>query len=108
MCAQLEYEASGRKRPPLLASVSHTKTTTYLKESENLLLVFSIHISFLKQREVWNKSIAWSDMPGIQRGQLISGHASERLVARAAALHSLGGEEIKKLKYVAVASLYGT
>lgn len=33
-----------------------------LKESENLLLIFSIHITFLKQQEVWNKSIAWSDM----------------------------------------------
>lgn len=33
-----------------------------LKESENLLLVFSIHITFLKQWEAWNKSIAWSNM----------------------------------------------
>lgn len=33
-----------------------------LKESENLLLVFSVHVTFLKQQEVWNKSIAWSDM----------------------------------------------
>lgn len=40
---------------------------TYLKESENLLLLFSIYVSFLKQQEVWNESISWSDMPGIQR-----------------------------------------
>lgn len=43
------------------------QTVTYLKESENLLLVSSVHITFLKQQEVWDKSIAWSNMPGIQK-----------------------------------------
>jgi len=33
-----------------------------LKESENIMLIFSINIAFLKQQEVWNKSMAWSDM----------------------------------------------
>lgn len=40
----------------------------YLKECENLLLILSIHIALLKQQEVWNKSIARSNMPGIQKG----------------------------------------
>lgn len=51
--------------------------TVYLKECENLLLVLSIHITLLKQQEVWHKSIAWSNMPGIQKEGSLSGCASE-------------------------------
>lgn len=39
----------------------------YLKECEHLLFVLSIHVALLKQQEVWHKSIAWSNMPGIQK-----------------------------------------
>lgn len=38
----------------------------YLQVCEDLLLVLSIHIAFLKQLEVWNESIARSNMPGNQ------------------------------------------
>ena len=55
------------QRPPEQPVVGVTKVVSnwragVLKEGENLLLVFSIHITFLKQQEVWNKSIAWSNM----------------------------------------------
>lgn len=40
----------------------------YLQECEDLLLALSIHIAFFKQLEVWNESIARSNMPGIQKG----------------------------------------
>lgn len=51
---------------------------TYLQESENLLLILSVHVTLLKQQEIWNKSIAWSDMPETQRGQLVSARVSEQ------------------------------
>lgn len=44
----------------------------YLEESVNLLLVLSIHITLFKQQEVRNKSVAWSNMPGIQKEASLS------------------------------------
>lgn len=35
----------------------------YLQESENTLLVFTVHIAAFKELEVWNKSVAWADIP---------------------------------------------
>lgn len=34
----------------------------YLQESEKALLLFAIHITTLKELEVWNKSFAWTDI----------------------------------------------
>lgn len=33
-----------------------------LQESENTLFVFAVHIAAFKELEVWNKSLAWTDI----------------------------------------------
>lgn len=45
---------------------------TYFEECENLLLILSIHITLFKHQEVWKKSIAGSDVPGIQEEGILS------------------------------------
>lgn len=76
----------------------------YLQECEDPLLLPAIHISLFKQIEVWRETIAWSDMPGTERerergvgGGFISGHASEHLKARPAALRLLHAEQIQSV-----------
>lgn len=50
----------------------HKQTISYLQESKKLLLIFPVHIILLKQHEVWDKSIAWSNVPGIQKKDIPS------------------------------------
>lgn len=64
---KVPLDVTDLKRLPEQSAVGAAKVTPHwrtgaFKERKNFLLTFSIHISFLKQQEVWNKSIAWSDM----------------------------------------------
>lgn len=64
---KVPLDVAGLQRLPEQSAVDVAKVASNwragaLEESVNLLLVFSIHITFLKQQEVWNKSIAWSNM----------------------------------------------
>lgn len=52
----------------------------YLEEGVNSLFILSIHVVLRKQLEVWHKSVTWSNVPGMERGQYFLEHASKRFV----------------------------
>lgn len=56
------------------------KDDLYLQEGVNSLFILSIHIVLRKQLEVWHKSIAWSNVPVMERGQFFNKDASKRFV----------------------------
>lgn len=58
-------------------NLKNVKTILYLEKGVNFLLINSIHVVFCKQLEVRHKSVAWSDIPGMERGHFFIEHASK-------------------------------